>query len=223
MSGTLGALLCPAQLNANRTDKAAAKPAATMTTYCFLQDENKVTVLPFGQSKPVATPMSNDAVVGGICRHCDLRLEFRAADAPKKCPMCTCGATNASCLIVKSTEHSLWQEMLAVLPRGTALNITYAVPEKPESGIKRLDVDRRTVLLPVEGLEQTAAAELLAMTKPLGSVRAESAVEGRQIKLTLKEDWDLNKESRLEKALEKRGARIAYPKAPAAQDGKAGQ
>ncbi|HZO91062.1 MAG TPA: hypothetical protein VFB38_22240 [Chthonomonadaceae bacterium] len=174
-------------------------------------DENKLSLLLPGQTKPVEFTMNPDTTIGGMCEHCLLYQPFKAGEAPKKCEMCGCDKTNAICIAWRNLKNSTWQAMFRALPRGIGLRAIYKEADKPESGLKSLIADRRTVLLPVEGLAGQTPEQLLALVKPFDGTKAELLADGKQLVIHLKDDWTRDKATKFEQALAKIGAKFAYP------------
>jgi hypothetical protein len=177
-------------------------------------DEGKIALLIAGQEKPVTVTLSQDTTLGGICIDCLLYLTFKPGESPKNCAVCGCAVSNAQCIAWTKLKSATWQDMFKALPKGAALRAVYNTPDKPESGLKTLLVDRRTVLLPVEGLNGQTPEQLLPLVKPFGGTKAELQAEGKQLVIHLKDDWSVEKEAKFEKALEKAGGKIV-PVAPA--------
>jgi hypothetical protein len=172
------------------------------------QDEGKIALLIAGQEKPVTVTLSQDTTLGGICIDCMLYLTFKPGESTKNCAVCGCVVPNAQCIAWTKLKSATWQEMFKALPKGAALRATYNTADKPDSGVKTLLVDRRTVLLPVEGLNGQTPEQLLPLVKPFGGTKAELLAEGKQLVIHLKTDWTVEQETRFEKALEKAGGKI---------------
>jgi hypothetical protein len=117
------------------------------------KDDTPLTLLVADQEKPITSTVKTDTIFDGICLHCQLKMQFTADKAPKKCHVCACALTCSECLCGKGDRQNRWETMLRTLPRGVALFLTFAEPDKPETGVTRVLVDKRTVLLPVDGLE----------------------------------------------------------------------
>jgi hypothetical protein len=167
----------------------------------------------FRQSAPVQTVLTSETQVEGVCIHCNIEFKYRTDDLGKRCAVCPCGFSNAQCLTGKASSAKSWTTLLQDLPRGTRLRIEYTTPEKPGDGLKRMVVDRHGVLLPVEGLMGSTPEQRKALGKSVGAIRTEWNEDEKRLQITLKDNWTTEKESRLEKALAKLGARVVSPEA----------
>ncbi|HLJ54237.1 MAG TPA: hypothetical protein VKT77_04305 [Chthonomonadaceae bacterium] len=197
-----------------RAADGGAKPAATLGSYWTMpQEEGKVTLILAGSADPVTTSVSDSTLFAGICLDCSLPLEFKPADVPKKCLVCGCAVSNAACIVGKPVKEGTWQAMIKALPHGVGLRPTFNTADKPESGIKKLTVDLRSVLLPVSGLDGQTPDQLLAIVKPFGGSQAELVDGGKRLSIHLKSDWTADRESKLEKALAKINAQVVVPEA----------
>jgi hypothetical protein len=187
------------------------RPEISASIWAVPEEGAMVTLLVFGRPKPVFTPLTAQTQIDGVCVHCQIPLTFKAGDAVQRCRECPCGYSNMACLTGMTSRGGDWKAMFRALPRGARLRAEYADTDKPESGLKRLSVDRHAALLPVEGLAGLSSDQLLALTRPLGAIRVELSEDGRQLHLTLKGDWTTDREKRLERALASKDAKIAYP------------
>ena len=122
--------------------------------------------------------------------------------------VCGCSVSNAACIVGKAVKEGTWRAMLKALPRGVGIRPTFNTADKPESGLKKLIVDLREVLLPVAGLDGQSPDQLLSLVKPLGGTRAELINGGKRLSCHLKSDWTADKEGKLEKALAKVNAKV---------------
>jgi hypothetical protein len=175
------------------------------------KEGGKITLVLSGQSEPVALAVSDMTIFGGICQDCSLPLEFKPGEAQKKCNVCGCSASNAACIVGKPVKEGTWQAMIGALPVGAGLRPTYNAPDKPESGIKKLVVDLRSVLLPVSGLDSLTPDQILALVKPMGGNKAELIDGGKRLTILLKSDWTVEREGKLEKAMAKFNAKVVVP------------
>ncbi len=175
------------------------------------KEEGKLTLVLTGQSEPVTVAVSEATVFGGICQDCQMHMEFKANESGKKCSVCGCDVTNAACIVGKPVKTPNWQGMLKGLPRGTGFQVEFNDPQKPDSGVKKLIVNLRTVLLPVTGLDNQTPDQLLALVKPLGGTEAELIDGGKRLSIHLKSDWTAAREDKLEKALTGLNAKILQP------------
>ena len=208
---TLATLTIVGGANANDKENEKAKTAGAVTTLQGINDEKgTVTLLPQGKSEPILLQVSPTTVLGGVCHDCHLFQVFKASEPAKICDTCLCDKTNVECIAWKPVKPKTWQAMLRALPPGIALRVIYHEANKPETGLKTLTVDHRTVLLPVEGLGNKTADQLLDLVKPIGGINAEMLGGGKQLLIDLKEDWTLEREARLEKALTDAGAKVTF-------------
>lgn len=183
----------------------------TVTASVWLLPKKGETVLlvTLDKSGPIKTTVRADTQIEGICMHCDIKMQCRAADLEKKCGTCPCGFSNFACLAARAPSANTWQAMLEALPQGTQLRVEYADPEQPNNGIRRLVVDRHAVLLPVEGLSGATPQQLQDLRKCVGAARIELNPHCDRLQLSLKANWTTDKVARLEKALATLDARIA--------------
>lgn len=202
--GALSAALADEAGSAKAAGKVAAFWAAPKET-------GKLALVVPGQKDPVTTTVSAATIFGGICLDCSLPLEFKPADAGKNCAVCGCAVSNAQCIVGKPVKSNSWQEMLQLLPHGTGLVPVYNEADKPESGLKKLTVTLRSVLLPVSGLDGQTPDQLLALVKPLGGTKVELLDGGKLLSVSLKSDWTAERATKLEKALEKINAKVVTP------------
>jgi len=218
LNGTCALLLAAITLGAMspaRADGAAATPAAAVAAFWTVQKaDGKLALVMVGQKDPVVTTVSDTTVFGGICLDCSLPMEFKTGEVAKKCAVCGCAVSNATCIVGKPVKSNTWQEMLQMLPHGAVLTPTFNTADKPESGLKKLIVTLRTVLLPVSGLDSQTPAELLALVKPLGGTTAELLDGGKLLSIKLKSDWTVDRATRLEAALGKINAKEVVFEAP---------
>jgi hypothetical protein len=175
------------------------------------EKDQPLTLVSPNELAPVQTSLTDATQIQGVCVHCQITLQCAVGALNKRCPVCPCGLTSAACLTGKSLRDPGWRAVLANLPRGTQLHVAFNTPEKPAEGIKRLVVDRRAALLPVEGLATLTADQVQTLGKAVGARRATWNDSARQLQLDLKDDWTAARESRLEQALTKLGGKIALP------------
>jgi hypothetical protein len=189
-----------------------AKPSTNPATFWTVPKEaGKVMLVVAGQKDPVTTSVTDTTVFAGICLDCNLPLEFKTGETAKNCSVCGCAVTNAACIVGKAVKTNTWQAMLKMLPHGTVLKPVYNEADKPESGLKKLTISLRSVLLPVSGLDAQTPDQLLAVTKPLGATKAELLDGGKLLSISLKTDWTADKADKLEKALVKLNAKVVVP------------
>jgi hypothetical protein len=197
----------------------AAKPAGKVVSFWTTSKEaGKLELMTPGQKDPVTTTVSDATVFAGICLDCNLPLEFKTGETSKNCAVCGCAVSNAACIVGHAVKTNTWQAMLKALPAGTGLVPVYNEADKPESGLKKLTVTLRALLLPVTGLDSQSPDQLLALVKPLGGTKAELLDGGKLLSVSLKSDWTAERADKLTKALEKINAKIVAPEeAKAAQ------
>ena len=214
--GVLAAVVAIGSCAAVRADGAAgAKSAGPLGSFWAIpKEDGKLTLVIAGQADPVTITVSDTSIFGGICQDCSLYMEFKPTESTKKCNVCGCGATNAACILGKPLKEGTWQAMLKGLPTGVALRPVYNDADKPESGLKKLTVDFKSVLLQVSGLDGQTPDQLLVITKPLGATQAELVDGGKRLSIHLKSDWSAVKESTLEKALAKLNAKVVTSDQP---------
>lgn len=200
-------LLGIARANDKENEK-AKKAGAVTTLWGIHKEESMVALLPEGKAEPIMVKISPNTILGGICHECHLFQQFKASEPAVKCDTCICGNPNVQCVAWKPVKPATWEQMLRDLPRGIALRVIYNEGDKPESGLKSLTIDRRTVLLPVEGLSGQSSEQLLTLFKPLGIEKAQMVGDKKQLLLDLKEDWTLERAAKFEKALIKAGGKI---------------
>jgi hypothetical protein len=190
------------------------KAGGTFASFWALSKEDgKMTLVVAGQPEPVTVTVNDKTILAGICLDCSLPLEFKPGEAAKKCSVCGCAVTNAACIVGKPMKDNTWQGMMKGLPHGVGLRPTFNTPDKPESGVSKLVVDLRSVLLPVTGLDSQTPDQLLALVKPLGGTKAELIDGGKRLSVHLKSDWTAEREGKLEKALIKLDAKAVVPEA----------
>jgi hypothetical protein len=200
-----------------RAGKSSAKLAEiTASVWAVREAGDTVTLATLNQTAPVMTTLTDDTRLEGVCVHCEARLQFRAGELAKRCSECPCGSLNFRCIASKLTATKSWQALLQSLPRGTRLRLEYNDTDKPEKGIKRLVVDRYGALLAVEGLAEATPEQLQNLGKSVGAAHIENDMDGSRLQLSVKDKWTMEKETRLEKELEKVGAKLAPPPAQSA-------
>ena len=192
-----------------------AKAAGTVGAFWAIpKEDGKLTMVIAGQTDPVTVNVSSTTVFAGICLDCNLPLEFKPSEAAKRCMVCGCVVSNAACIVGKAVKEGTWQAMIKGLPHGVVLRPTYTETDKPESGIKKLLVDLRAVLIPVSGLESQTPDQVLALVKPFGATSAELIDGGTRLSFKLKSDWTFDREAKLEKALAKLNAKLIVAEEP---------
>jgi hypothetical protein len=196
-----------------RADDAAKAGGMLATFWALPKEDGKLTLVVAGQPEPVTVAVSDKTILAGICQDCSLPLEFKPGEAGKKCMVCGCAVSNAACIVGKPVKENTWQGMIKGLPHGVGLRPVFNTPDKPESGLSKLVVDLRSVLLPVTGLDGQTPDQLLALVKPLGGSQAELIDGGKRLLVHLKSDWTVDREGKLEIALAKVNAKVVVPEA----------
>ncbi len=192
-----------------------SKNDSVLSTYVALpKEDGKVTLEVAGKTGRVTATIAAATVLGGICQDCQAPLEFIPA-LTAKVSECGC-ASNAVCIAGKGAKEGTWQAMLKALPRGVGLNATFNVADQPESGLKKLIVDLRTIMLPVEGLTGKSPEQLQDLAKAIGAKQAELIDGGQRLVLRLKTDWSAQRSIQLDKALAALNAKVISPDAPKA-------
>ena len=198
----------PARADGSETDK----PEGILgSLWAMPQQDGKLTLLLAGRLEAVTVVVSEQTILAGICQDCSLPLKFKPGESGKKCLVCGCSVSNAACILGKPVKDGTWQSMIKGLPHGVGLRPTFNTSDKPESGLKKLMIDFRSVLLPVTGLDGQTSAQLIAIVKPLGGDQAEMIDGGKRLSIHLKSDWTVELEGKLEKALAKINAKVEMP------------
>lgn len=194
---------------------AQIEKAKTLTTFwSFPKEQQAITLLIQGKAEPVTFNVSPDLPFGGVCIHCMLNQPFKVSESKAMCKPCGCGKTNAVCTAWKDLKQSTWEEIITSLPIGTVLRANFNKPDDAASGLKSLWIERRVILVPVDGLAGKSPAELSAIAKAVSGTKAEIDGDKRLLISNLKNDWDADGVGKLKKALEKVGAKIVRPEAP---------
>lgn len=215
--GATGTLLTVGAVGTARADDAAAKSAGQATAFWSVgKEDGKLSLVVPGQKDPVVTSIAATTVFSGICLDCNLPFEFKSTETGKNCSVCGCAVSNAACMVGKTVKGNAWQSMLKMLPAGTGLVPTYNEAGKPESGIKKLAITLRAVVLPVSGLDGQTPDQLLALVKPLGGTKAELLDGGKLLSVTLKSDWTEERAMKLQKAIEKLNGKVVVAQEPKA-------
>jgi len=191
-----------------------AKADGLLSNASFFQlssDPGSVSLTVPGQPAPVITKITDSTVFAGTCQDCMLPMEFKPAQAGKSCVVCGCAVNNATCLAGKPVKDGTWQSMMKSLPYGVGLTAVYVDSAKPESGLKKLTVNLRSVILPVSGLDGLTADQLIALAKPIGATKAELLDAGKLLSITLKVDYTADKAAKLEKAITAANGKVAFP------------
>jgi hypothetical protein len=213
MALVLGALLV-GLFNTARADAPVDQTGVLASLWGAPQDDGKLNLVLVGTANPVATSIADATMIKTVCLDCGLPLEFKACEAGKNCMVCGCQVSNAACLVGKPVKANTLLAALKMLPRGTVLHITFTDPAKPESGIQKLSVDLRHVLLPVSGLDGQTPDQLLELVKPLGGKAAELVDSGKRLSVLLKSDWTIERETKLETAITGVNGKVIVPDAP---------
>ncbi len=189
-----------------------AKAPTVFTSFWSLPKQGDTVVLVVaGSAEPVTFNTSADTGFGGVCIHCMLNQPFKFKEFKFTCGVCGCTKTNAECIAWKDLKKNTMDEVMNVFPVGLAMKATFNTPGDPKSGLKSLWVDRRTVLLSVEGLDGKTPADLATIAKAVGGGKAEAIDGGKKLIITLKADYDGDLPVKLVKAIEKAGVKILRP------------
>ncbi len=205
----VAAVICLASSEAARADGAAI--AASFWQISTAPGTISLTVV--GQPAPLTTTITDATIFSGICQDCMLPLDFKSGQAGKNCSVCGCAVNNATCIAGKPVKDGTWQSMMKLLPPGVGLTLQYVDPAKPESGLKKLTVNLRSVILPVTGLDSLTPDQLLALAKPIGGTKAELLDSGKVLSVTLKVDYTADKAAKLEKAIAAANGKVSVPAA----------
>ncbi len=196
------------------TGPARADSAITGSFWNLPDAKGTVSLIIPGQAAPVNTSVSASTIFAGTCQDCMLPMEFKPDQAAKNCAVCGCAANNTTCIAGKPVKDGTWQSMLRLLPHGIGLAAIFVDPAKPESGLKKLTVNLRAVILPISGLgSYLTPDQLLALVKPIGGIRAELLDSGKLLSVTLKADYTSEKAAKLEKAISAANGKVSVPNA----------
>ena len=188
-------------------------PKGALTSFWSLPPTgDAVTLLTAGKLEPARARLFADTVLAGPCHDCLQHLPFKIRDCGRACSICGCGAPNTQCLAWKRLRRNTWQETLRALPPGAGLWVTYNQADDPESGVKRLVIDRHRVLLPVAGLNGRTPEQLLMLVLPVEGSDAALLAGGRQLLFFVKSDWTAEREARFEFELAKAGGKLTFPR-----------
>lgn len=203
LTGSLGALT---PLRAQETKNAET----SMILLDAPRDGDKVTLLAWNRADPLTPVVQAKTIIEGICLHCNIPMKFVAAQSPAKCNVCPCGATFADCLTGKSGKNVTWSEMLSALPHGAGLRVDLTDADTPQATVKRISVDLKTALLPLEKPLEMADAPLLALVKPLGVRSLERAGGDKLLRLNLKDNWTVERAAKMTKLLADHGITVRF-------------
>jgi hypothetical protein len=194
-----------------------ARSGSILGSFWALPKEGAIAMVLAGHPKPITTAITDATILGGICLNCRGKMEFTMREARMHCFVCDCTVINAGCIVAnerKYVKEGSWQATIEALPRGVGLHPTFNTPDKPESGLKKLIVDRRSVLLPISGLDGKTPDQILALVEPLGAIKAKMIDGGKRLWLQLNSDWTTEREGTLEKALAKINAKVVVFEEP---------
>jgi hypothetical protein len=179
------------------------------------KDGATVTAVVPGQKDPQPLLIKDDTLIAGICTHCILPIKFKAGDTAKKCIPCGCDVTNGACIVDKTLKPATAVNMFREAAYGTGLKVVYNEPGKPESGVKSVYVDRKTVYVTVDGLAAQTPEQLTSLVKPIGGTKPVLSEEGKRLTFSVK-DWSPAVAAKFEQAVTKAGGKIVRPEKPAA-------
>lgn len=193
-----------------RDREGGEKSDGVMTLLKSPHTANQVLLLAWRRPAPIPSAILADTSFEGVCCHCNLPMKFKAGEAAAHCSICPCNAVYTACLIGKETGKNGWSEMLDALPQGVGLHVEFVDPQKPSAGIKRMAMDLRAVLLPLEKPLEITDAQLLGLLKALGVRSVERADGDKLLRLTLKEDWSKDRADRLQKIFAQQGIVLKF-------------
>ena len=196
-------------------NKQAPPSGVVATLWGAPGDGDKVTLLVL-HGDPLTVTVQPDTLIAGMCVHCNIFMEVKAAQCAKSCTTCPCRGRNAECFVNKAAGKNGWADLFKTLPKGTALRVETMQPDKPESGLKRLTIDYKTALLPLKSASAPALEEVMKAAKAVGGTSVEMGDEGKRLLIHLKTDWTQDKETRFAKALAQIGVEVAFPLPPKA-------
>jgi len=186
------------------------KPVAIKASVWELpKDGAALELATFDQPDPTTASLSDDTRLEGVCVHCDLPLQCRAADLLRRCSVCSCERTNLACLGGKASEGKGSAALFRSLPRGTVLRPVFSDPTASEKTIQSLAIDRHAALLPVEGLAGATARQIEDLGKSVRASQILRSNSGDRIEIHLKDNWSDDKVKQFEKALAVLDARLA--------------
>ena len=211
MLRTVGAVLMAAPLAALADDTTGKKPLTRGALWNVDGTDGKLALVVAGSADPVTTLVTDDSLFKGLCQDCFWVLEFKAAIAAKK-SACGCD-TNAGCIVGENLKSSTWQTMLKELPYGVTLAPEFVDPAKSAAGLKRLNIDFKSVFLPVSGSEHITPEVTASLAKQIGSTAINVVDGGKHVTIDLKTNWSAKKLALLEKAFADAGAKVERFKA----------
>jgi hypothetical protein len=212
MSVTLFCVTCVSLMSlSSRSDAVHQGSLASLWSQAI--PERTVQIMLSDNTEPIKSPLDDDSIMQGACRHCSMTVRFKASDTGRKCAACPCGTSNFDCII---TEHAgsqaqTWQRLLCALPRGTALQVTFADDNKPEKGIRSIVVDSHTALMPVDGMDSLSDADLGRIAQKVRGQAPHLLANGRQFMISLRDTLTPEHERSLEKAITDAGGHIRWP------------
>lgn len=190
--------------------KKASSPGIVSTMWTLQKEDAKVRLITLNDD-PILITIQPETLIAGMCVHCNLVMEIKAGQNAKNCTKCACSLSNTECFLNKVAGKNGWADMLKAMPPGTALLVEYLDAGKPQSGLKRLTIDYKTVLLPIKSASSPSAEDLKAAVRAVGGTSVELGDEGKRLLIHLKNDWTQDKEIRLAKSLAQIGVAIDFP------------
>ena len=199
-----------APLAASRAADDKKTETALVSLWDISKDGATIKVVTPGQKDPQAFLVKDETVISGMCQHCMLPIQFTAAETGKKCKPCGCDVTNGACIVDKTLKPATAVSMFREVAYGTGLRVVYNEPNKPESGVKSIAVDRKTVFVTVDGLASQTPDQIAALVKPVGGTKASLVDEGKHLTFNVK-DWSPSTATKFEAAVTKAGGKIVRP------------
>lgn len=179
---------------------------------------DSITLLIWGKSKPVKTIVNTKTMLECICYHCNIVMSFSISASSARCQMCPCDAANSECTTGDVMKKKGGIEALTTLPKGTQMRAVWEDAAKPESGLLRLIIDRRKILIPVDVDSTAMRVQISDAIKPMGGSHLEIGNDGKVIHITWEEDWSTARSVKLEKILAKWNIHFAFQNDTLAQN-----
>lgn len=192
-------------------EKKSARPTGVVSTLWGLQDAGEKVTLLVMHGDPLTLAVQPDTLLAGMCLHCNIVMEVKAGQSAKTCTKCACNTGNAECFVNKVAGKNGWTDLFKALPKGTVLRVETMQADKPDSGLKRLTIDYKTALLPIQSASAPTLDVMLAAAKAVGGTSVELDDEGTRLLIHLKTDWTQDRETRLAKSLAQIGVDVAFP------------
>lgn len=197
---------------AGAVEDAKKKPLDSIVgVWAISENGNEVILASFLNPSPIRTKLAPDTQLEGVCVHCQMALKCSVSELGKRCAVCPCELSNSACFTEKNNASKNSGTLLQFIPRGTLLKIDYSSPETSNARVNRIVLDRRSALLPVEGLGDVSTEQIQALGKSVGAIRTELNDAKTRLQFSLKDNWTSEKELRIEKEMLKLKAKIVSP------------